>query len=121
MLLTQKAQSLSSFHFPTHPSADDPPAPAEPDMSGVPKEYHEYTKVFRKDGTDTLSEHCPYDLKVDLEEGTEPLLGRMYSLSQTGCGDSQRTSTLDSSTPLRQATLYNKEGLLSSPTHLQPP
>jgi len=52
-------------------------------MSGVPKEYHEYADVFSKERADTLPDHCPYDLKIDLEDGAEPPLGRMYSLSQT--------------------------------------
>jgi len=58
-------------------------APAEPDMSSIPEEYHKYTDVFSKERADTLSEHCPYNLKIDLEEGAEPPLGRMYFLSQT--------------------------------------
>jgi len=52
-------------------------------MSGVPEEYHEYADVFSKERADTLPDHCPYYLKIDLEDGAEPPLGRMYSLSQT--------------------------------------
>jgi len=52
-------------------------------MSSVPEEYHEYANVFSKDRADTLPDHHPYDLKIDLEDGTEPPLGQMYSLSQT--------------------------------------
>jgi len=52
-------------------------------MSSVPEEYHEYADVFSKDRADTLPDHRPYDLKIDLEDGAEPPLGRMYSLSQT--------------------------------------
>jgi len=58
-------------------------APAEPDMSSVPGEYHEYTDIFSKERADTLPNHRSYDLKIDLEDGAEPPLGRMYSLSQT--------------------------------------
>ncbi|CAA7267884.1 unnamed protein product [Cyclocybe aegerita] len=36
-----------------------------------------------KSKADTLAPHHPYDLKIDLEEGAEPPLGRMYSLSPT--------------------------------------
>src|SRR6266511_798177 len=39
--------------------------------------------VFSQAKADTLPAHHPYDLKIDLEEGAEPPLGRMYSLSQT--------------------------------------
>ena len=52
-------------------------------MSGVPEEYHEYADVFSKEKADTLPDHHPYDLKIDLEDGAEPPLGRMYSLLQT--------------------------------------
>jgi len=52
-------------------------------MSSVPEEYHEYADIFSKDRADTLPDHRPYDLKIDLEDGAKPPLSRMYSLSQT--------------------------------------
>jgi len=52
--------------------------PAEPDMSGIPEEYHEYADVFSKKRADTLPDHRPYNLKIDLEDSAEPSLGRMY-------------------------------------------
>jgi len=58
-------------------------APAEPDMSSIPEEYHKYANVFNKERADTLPEHRSYNLKIDLEDGAEPPLSRMYSLSQT--------------------------------------
>ncbi|CAA7267179.1 unnamed protein product [Cyclocybe aegerita] len=48
-----------------------------------PTDYHEFPDVFSKSKADTLAPHRPYDLKIDLEEGAEPPLGRMYSLSPT--------------------------------------
>jgi len=57
--------------------------PAKPDMSGIPGEYHEYADIFSKERADTLPDHRPYDLKINLEDGAEPPLSRMYSLSQT--------------------------------------
>src|SRR6266542_1428866 len=57
-------------------------APAEPDLTSIPEE-HEFADVFSQAKADTLPAHRPYDLKIDLEEGAEPPLGRMYSLSQT--------------------------------------
>ena len=41
------------------------------DLSSVPEDYHEFT--------DVLPPHRPYNLKIDLEEGTPPP-NRMYSL-----------------------------------------
>lgn len=56
---------------------------ADPDLSAVPEEYHEYADVFSKGKADTLAEHRPYDLKIDLEDGAAPPVGAMYSLSQS--------------------------------------
>ena len=49
----------------------------------VPEEYHDFADVFDKAKADTLPPHRPYDLKINLEEGSTPPLGHMYSLSQT--------------------------------------
>ena len=53
------------------------------DLSGIPEDYHEFADVFSKSQASTLPPHRPYDLKIDLEEGAEPPIGRMYSLSET--------------------------------------
>ncbi|CAA7268135.1 unnamed protein product [Cyclocybe aegerita] len=62
-------------------SATNNPEPV--DLSSVLEDYHEFPDVFSKSKADTLAPHRPYDLKIDLEEGAEPPLGRMYSLSPT--------------------------------------
>ena len=51
------------------------------DLSEVPPEYHDYMDVFSKKKASTLVPHRPFDLKIELEEGTEPPIGRLYSLS----------------------------------------
>jgi len=43
-----------------------------PDLSNVLSEYHEFA--------DILPPHCPYDLKINLEEGAQPPVGPIYSL-----------------------------------------
>jgi len=58
-------------------------APEPVDLSSVPEDYHEFHDVFSQAKADSLPPHRPYDLKIDIEEGAEPPLGRMYSLSQT--------------------------------------
>jgi len=59
-------------------------ATADPvDLSGIPEDYHEFQDVFSKSSAGTLPPHRPYDLKIDLEEGAEPPIGRMYPLSET--------------------------------------
>ena len=53
-----------------------------PDLSQVPKEYHDFADVFSKNKAFTLAPHRPYDLKIDLEEGATPPVTQMYLLSQ---------------------------------------
>src|SRR6266581_7000914 len=50
-------------------------------LSDVPKEYHEFADMFSKSKAYMLAPHREHDLKIDLEEGTSPPLGTMYSLS----------------------------------------
>ena len=52
-----------------------------PDLSNVPSEYHEFADVFSKTKAEVLPPHRPYDLKINLEEGAQPLVGPIYSLS----------------------------------------
>ena len=52
-----------------------------PDLSNVPSEYHEFADIFSKTKAEVLPPHCPYDLKINLEEGVQPLVGPIYSLS----------------------------------------
>src|ERR1700678_183277 len=54
-----------------------------PDLSSVPEEYHEFADVFNKKKADTLPPHRPYNLKINLEEGSSPPVGHMYSVSQS--------------------------------------
>ena len=54
-----------------------------PNISHIPEEYHNYADVFSKAKADTLAPHCPYDLQINLEEGASPLVGAVYSLSQS--------------------------------------
>ena len=59
-------------------------AKTEPqDLSNIPEEYHDFADVFSKAKAQTLAPHRPYDLKIDLEEGSQPPPGHIYSLSPT--------------------------------------
>jgi len=51
------------------------------DLSNVPSEYHKFANVFSKTKAEVLPPHRPYDLKINLEEGAQPLVGPIYSLS----------------------------------------
>ena len=52
-----------------------------PDLSNVSSKYHKFANVFSKTKAETLPPHCPYDLKINLEEGAQPLVSPIYSLS----------------------------------------
>ncbi|SJL03619.1 uncharacterized protein ARMOST_06976 [Armillaria ostoyae] len=56
---------------------------ALPDMSDVPADYHDFADVFSDLLSKNLLEHRPYDLKINLEEGTSSLLGPIYSLLES--------------------------------------
>ena len=40
------------------------------DLSNVPFEYHEFANIFSKTKAEVLTPYCPYDLKINLKEGT---------------------------------------------------
>jgi len=52
-----------------------------PDLSNVPSEYHEFANIFSKTKAETLPSHHSYNLKINLEEGAQPLVSPIYSLS----------------------------------------
>ena len=52
------------------------------DLSNIPEEYHDFANVFSKAKAEKLALHQPYDLKINLEEGTSLLIVPMYPLSQ---------------------------------------
>ena len=52
-----------------------------PDLSNVPSEYHEFANIFSKSKAEILPPHRPYNLKINLEEGAQPPVGPIYSLS----------------------------------------
>ena len=52
-------------------------------MTGIPPDYHEFTDNFSKTRASAPTLHQPYNLKIELEEGTSPPFGPIYSLSQS--------------------------------------
>ena len=73
--LTLNSMSAHSTSI-SNATTDDPI-----DLSEVPPEYHGYVDVLSKKKALTLMPHRPFNLKIELEEGTEPPIGRLYSLS----------------------------------------
>ena len=51
------------------------------DLTKIPEEYYEFTDVFSKKKANTLVEHCPYDLKINLKEDAASPIEMIYSLS----------------------------------------
>ena len=52
------------------------------DMSNIREEYHKFMDVFDKAKANTLAQHRPYNLKINLEGDSIPPLGQIYSMSQ---------------------------------------
>ena len=52
-------------------------------LSVIPPEYHDFLDVFSGEKADELPPHRPYDLRINLEEGSKPTYGPIYSLSPT--------------------------------------
>ena len=51
------------------------------DLSNVSSKYHKFADIFSKTKAETLPPHHSYNLKINLEEGAQPLVGPIYSLS----------------------------------------
>ncbi len=56
---------------------------APPEMTNVPSEYHDFADVFSDSLSEKLPEHRLYNLKINIEKGTFPLFGPIYSLSES--------------------------------------
>jgi len=52
--------------------ADSAKLAEAPDLSNVPSKYHEFADIFSKTKAEVLTPHHSYDLKINLEEGTQP-------------------------------------------------
>src|SRR5260221_552454 len=50
-------------------------------LDSIPAEYHKFCDVFSGEKAGTLALHRPYDLQINVEEGTKPVHRPIYSLS----------------------------------------
>ena len=48
------------------------------DLFNVPSEYHEFANIFSKTKAEVLTSYYSYNLKINLEEGAQPLVGPIY-------------------------------------------
>jgi len=79
-----KLLGFSNFKLYLHSSdiqANSTKLAEAPDLSNVPSEYYEFTDFFSKTKAKVFASHRPYDLKINLEEGTQPPVSPIYSLS----------------------------------------
>jgi len=51
------------------------------DLFNVSSKYYKFANVFSKTKAETLPPHCSYNLKINLEEGAQPSVGPICSLS----------------------------------------
>jgi len=83
-LRTSKLSGSYNFELCLHSSdiqANSEKLAEAPDLSKVPSKYHKLANVFSKTKAETFPSYYPYDLKINLEEGAQPLIGPIYSLS----------------------------------------
>ena len=70
-------KGISSVVPLSEPLVSDPP-----DLSTVPKDYHDSAQVFNKKSALSLPPHRPYDLSIHLLPGAPLPSGRLYNLSR---------------------------------------
>ena len=64
-------------------TSDQGPDDDHPDfLQHVPNKYHSWASVFSPTDVDQLPPHRPYDISIELENGTAPPFGPMYRLTQ---------------------------------------
>jgi len=63
------------------------------DLSNVSSEYHKFADVFSKTKAEVLAPHCPYDLKINLEEDAQLIdLYHAYHLVHIADSDEWKTA-----------------------------
>jgi len=50
-------------------------------LSNVPSKYHKFTNIFNKTKAEVFAPYWSYNLQINLEEGAQPPVGLIYSLS----------------------------------------
>jgi len=71
-LYTSKLLVSNNFKLYLHSSdiqTDSARLAEAPDISNIPSKYHKFANIFSKNKAEVLAPHCPYDLKINLEEG----------------------------------------------------
>ena len=76
-----KMPDIQLYRFHISEITSTPAEEGDPDLTKIPPEYHEFAKVFSKEESDKLPEHCPYDHTIPLQDGTAPPFGPIYNLS----------------------------------------
>jgi len=54
------------------------------DLSNIPSKYYKLTNVFSKTKAEVFAPHHPYNLQINLEESSQPLVSPIYSLLAPG-------------------------------------
>jgi len=82
-LCASKLPGSSNFELYLHSldiQANSAKLAEAPNLSNVPSKYYEFADVFSKTKAEVLVPHHPYDLKINLEEDSQSLVGPIYSL-----------------------------------------
>jgi len=82
-LHTSKCPGFSNFEFYLcflDIQANSAKLTEAPDLSNVSSGYYKFANILSKAKAEVLAPHHSYDLKINLEEGAQPLVGLIYLL-----------------------------------------
>ena len=82
-LYTLKLSGSNNFKLCLHSSdiqANSEKLAKASNLSNISSEYYKFTNVFSKTKVEVFTFHCSYNFQINLEEGTQPPVGSIYSL-----------------------------------------
>ena len=83
-LCISKISGFSKFQFYLH-SLDIQVSSAylvkASNLSNIPSKYHKFANIFNKSKSEVLTSYYLYNLRINLEEDSQPLVGTIYFLS----------------------------------------
>src|SRR6266436_9166276 len=82
LMMTKLCKDLGTPTFVISTANLTPPQmTAAETLDSIPVKYHKFHNIFSGEKAGTLTPHRPYDLQINIEEGTKPIHGPIYSLS----------------------------------------
>ena len=74
--------SLLKVPEPAAPQPESQTTPGQDPASAIPPDYADFAEIFSEESASVLPPHRPYDHKIQLQPGTSPPFGPLYTLSE---------------------------------------